>query len=286
MNTDDFIVLDDFITAVTSEIKVHVCIEDVSGITKYDLFKINASRKIHSSRFCESAKALNGGLRLCMKCKTMANNKAIDTKKVFSGICPFGVTEIAYPVISNVRVLCIVYVGMMSDNLKKTEEKIIKTCKLLKSPYKNVIKSMKYIQYCENTDKYFNLAKIIGEYIALMYNTCDIFSQQAKYHSVVEAAVEYAEKYYYKDIRIDNIADIYGINKKYLGRLFKEQTGESFNTYLNIIRVNHAKQLISGTKASIIEIALECGFNNVTYFNRVFKNLENITPTHYRKFGE
>ena len=91
--------LDNFITAVGAESKAHVCIHDVSGITRSEPFCIRAARKIHASRFCECAKSMRRGLRLCMRCRALEDAKAEREEKPFWGRCPFGVTEAAYPVI-------------------------------------------------------------------------------------------------------------------------------------------------------------------------------------------
>lgn len=275
--------LEDFITAVSAESKVHVCIHDVSGITRCEPFCISAARKIHASYFCECAKSLKKGLRLCMRCRALADAKAEREAKPFWGKCPFGVTEIAYPVVLEERTLCVVYIGLLAEDWNAVREKIMRTAALLKSPSKAVVEAMECLQPCAEIGKYKMLAQAIGEHILLLYGVYGARRAADGYHEVVAAAAEYADACYRKEISIEDIAKRYGMNGQYVGRLFKEQTKESFCGYLNRIRISHAKQLLGGTPAPVIEVALECGYNNVTYFNRVFKRAEGISPVEYRK---
>ncbi len=64
---------------------------------------------------------------------------------------------------------------------------------------------------------------------------------------------------------------------------FKSQFRVTFVEYLNTIRIGHACKLIAQNRQNIVEVAYECGFNNLANFNRQFKRLKNITPREYRK---
>lgn len=78
------------------------------------------------------------------------------------------------------------------------------------------------------------------------------------------------------------LSKIYYLNENYLGRLYKRQTGKSFSAYLNEIRLEKACALLRETDDPVIAVALATGFNNVTYFNRIFKRHMGVTPTAYR----
>lgn len=275
--------LDDFIDVVTHNSRVHVCVIDVSEMTERDILSVSAMRKIHSSEFCSRAKLLHGGLRLCMRCRNRTKDRALNEKKPFCGKCSFGVGEVVYPVVSDGRVLCIVSIGMLCFDQEALSEKTKKIAAMLGQRADSLIDALPLLQPCADIDVYMRMAQAIGAYILLLYNSTEALTDNAVYHETVSAAIEYIAANYHKQISIDDIAHTYGLNTKYIGRLFKEQTGESFSAYLNRVRVHHAKQLLSGTRAQIIEIALECGYNNVTYFNRVFKQMQGITPSEYRQ---
>ena len=71
-------------------------------------------------------------------------------------------------------------------------------------------------------------------------------------------------------------------NPLYLGRLFKKETGSSITDFINAQRLNYAAQLLRETGYSILSVAGRTGFNNVTYFNRLFKHSYGISPKNYR----
>lgn len=218
-----------------------------------------------------------------MRCRNRTKDRALNEKKPFCGKCSFGVGEAVYPVVTDGRVLCIVSVGMLCFDREELSEKSKRIAAMLKQRADSLLDAMPLLQPCAEPDVYMRMAQAIGAYILLLYNSAEMVSGNAACHEAVSAAIEYIAASYHKQISIDDIAQTYGLNAKYVGRLFKEQTGESFNTYLNRVRVHHAKQLLSGTRAQIIEIALECGYNNVTYFNRVFKQIQGVTPSKYRQ---
>lgn len=94
---------------------------------------------------------------------------------------------------------------------------------------------------------------------------------------------DYLDQHYQEKITLENLADLFYINKFYLTRIFKEQFGLSVNNYLQMQRITHAKQLLRFTELTIEKIGLECGMADANYFSRVFKKVEGMTPGEYRK---
>ena len=73
-----------------------------------------------------------------------------------------------------------------------------------------------------------------------------------------------------------------GISKDYFSRIFKEITGQNYNKWLNLIRVEKAAELMSNETMSLTEIAMLSGFQSISSFNRVFKEQKNMSPSEYR----
>lgn len=94
---------------------------------------------------------------------------------------------------------------------------------------------------------------------------------------------EYIEENYNKDIRLDFLSLKYGISKYYLSHMFKEQYGTSVNNYIINMRITKAKHLLRFSDLSTTEIANRVGYEDVNYFIRSFKKVENITPGEYKK---
>lgn len=89
---------------------------------------------------------------------------------------------------------------------------------------------------------------------------------------------------HYKDkLSLESVASHFFIDKHYLARLFKEQYGVTMVTYLQQVRITHAKRMLRFTNKSIEEIGLECGIGELNYFSRVFKKLEGVSPSEFRR---
>lgn len=93
----------------------------------------------------------------------------------------------------------------------------------------------------------------------------------------------YIDENYTKKITLDELSQRYFINKFYLTRVFKEQFGMSITAYQNSVRITHAKQELRFTDKKIETIAVECGFGELYYFSRIFKKVEGVSPSEYRK---
>ena len=87
---------------------------------------------------------------------------------------------------------------------------------------------------------------------------------------------------YSRQITLDEMSKHVGMNKYAFCTFMRNNTGLSFSEYLNKIRLERAKVMLCNTDHNIAEIALECGFQSVTYFNRLFKRQYNTTPKEMR----
>lgn len=85
-----------------------------------------------------------------------------------------------------------------------------------------------------------------------------------------------------RDITIDDMAKYMGMNRSSFCIFFKKATGKTFISYLNDYRVEQACQLIANKDLSISDICYQVGFNNVPYFNRVFKSIKGVSPKNYK----
>lgn len=98
----------------------------------------------------------------------------------------------------------------------------------------------------------------------------------------IEIAKEYIKNNYSKKICLEDVAKKSGYSYFYFSKLFKKYTGLSFNYYLNKIRVEQAKKLISNYDLSLREISEKVGYEDCSYFSGVFKKYEGILPSEYR----
>lgn len=99
----------------------------------------------------------------------------------------------------------------------------------------------------------------------------------------IKNVLEYVEKNYQSPITLQEMAEVAGMNPQYFCRAFKEITMQSPVDYVIYYRLEQAVRLLSATDLSVMEVAMECGFNDCSYFIRVFKKQKKMTPNQYRK---
>ena len=94
---------------------------------------------------------------------------------------------------------------------------------------------------------------------------------------------EYLDQHFADKITLDQLSDLFYINKFYLTRVFKEQLGMTVQNYLTALRITHAKQLLRFSDYSIDKIGQQCGMNDANYFDRMFRKIEGMSPGEFRK---
>lgn len=101
--------------------------------------------------------------------------------------------------------------------------------------------------------------------------------------SIFDDILYYIEHNYMTSLKLESIAPLFGYNSSYLGKLFSQKTGDSFNYYLDKVRIEHSKELLVNSDMKVYEIATKVGYKNVDYFHLKFKRHMNMTPAEYRK---
>lgn len=104
-----------------------------------------------------------------------------------------------------------------------------------------------------------------------------------KNESVVEKACDFIDKNYMKDISLDDISKYCNISSYYFSKLFKQEKGENYVEYLNRVRIENAKNMLSQGDSSIKEVCYSVGFSDPNYFSRAFKKYEGVTPTEFKE---
>ena len=93
---------------------------------------------------------------------------------------------------------------------------------------------------------------------------------------------QYINDHYAEQIRLDTLASIVGMSPSAFSRFFKLRTGKPLSDYVLDIRLGYAARMLVDSSHNISEICYECGFNNLSNFNRIFKAKRGITPREFR----
>lgn len=114
-----------------------------------------------------------------------------------------------------------------------------------------------------------------------MRSQCE--QMEDKTRSIIDVVKIYVDDHLGEDIKLNDLANFVHMNSNYLCELFKKETGENFSKYLASKRINMAKTYLLDTQYRCNEVASMVGYNDIKYFNRVFKNYVGVTPKQYRK---
>lgn len=95
--------------------------------------------------------------------------------------------------------------------------------------------------------------------------------------------MEYVEQHYMQPIMLQQIAQMLHFSLPYISQKFKQEAGMSFHEYLQRTRIKQACRLLANTQKKVGEIAALSGYENVKFFNQLFKRYENMTPRKYRR---
>lgn len=98
----------------------------------------------------------------------------------------------------------------------------------------------------------------------------------------IEKIYNYVNENYSKKIMLEEAAELLNMSVVSFSRLIKQRTGKSFIDFVNEIRLGYATRLLIETGKSVSEVCYECGFNNISNFNRTFKKKQGCTPSEFR----
>jgi YesN/AraC family two-component response regulator len=119
--------------------------------------------------------------------------------------------------------------------------------------------------------------KVVRTFVQELISKQDFHLKQ-----MVEQVILYLNERYMTDLSLDSCAEHFGTSPYTLSRAFKQISGINFIDYLTNIRLATAKQLLRESELKITEVAEKVGYQQ-SYFNRIFKKYEGVTPSHYRE---
>jgi len=102
-------------------------------------------------------------------------------------------------------------------------------------------------------------------------------------HNLLLDAMAYLSEHFDQPVTLETLAKTLGASQYHLSHLFSERLGMNFRSYINALRIERARLLLTRLAAPITQICYECGFENQRTFNRAFRSVCGITPTQYRE---
>jgi len=198
----------------------------------------------------------------------------------------------AYIQVVNQKMICSFFMDMEKKfiNSGKSPQEIRQECMALMIEVRSIIikkfpalKEMPEIGK-ETFDAIMN-ERCLGDIIETMTNTCIRISELLPLLSAdssFQRIISYVKNNYSEDLKLEALGQLFSYNCAYLGKRFKEYTGKNFHTYLDMLRIDAAKELLQNTSLKVYEISSAIGYANTDYFYSKFKKYAGKSPLDFR----
>lgn len=110
-----------------------------------------------------------------------------------------------------------------------------------------------------------------------------VTEHKTTHNHTISMVKAYIDEHFHQNLTLEDLAELAHFSPSYLSRLFHNTTGLTLKTYITLKRLENAEYLLKNSSLNIHEIAFNCGFPNVSHFNRVFKSHTNLSPMEYRR---
>lgn len=131
----------------------------------------------------------------------------------------------------------------------------------------------------------FDLKELSAYYRQFFCSVATAMAPQTLYsdQDIASNVKTYIDRNYQRNITVEFAASLFHVNRSYLSHIFKKKVGVSFVTYLNQVRIEQSKLLLLKSSKKTYQIAKQVGYNNVSYFWKIFRKLEHMTPEQFRE---
>jgi len=124
----------------------------------------------------------------------------------------------------------------------------------------------------------FWLSRIMMRFTDLVFNLQDV-----KHVDVIYKAIDFIKRNYMKKISLKDVADSVLLSPSYFSKLFKDEMRENFNQFLNQVRIERSKTVLLDYSVPLVDVAFLTGFEDQSYFTKVFKKMTGVSPGKYRE---
>lgn len=290
--------LQHYLFELSNNYNATICIKDFSGFMRQDkaIFQALSPFENHTSPYCTYVKSNKKCYRECLDMIPKILKKCIETHQTFSGFCHAGCYEYVIPIMHNSLVLGAITFGCYATQNTPSHKNFTILSKkhpnlditLLSQLYQ---REPKIPQEREMETIILSL-EFIASYIASLgsrystsENTAKLLAQpkQKLENQLVQHALTYIKMHLSEKISIEDIADYCNYSTSYVSRNFNSVVGMNISTYINKLKIEVSKTYLITSDKSIAEIAEIVGFEDLSYYSRVFSSLLGIPPAEFRR---
>lgn len=264
------------------------------GVVIIDIDGEYITEKTNYSEFCKVFRKNSTLSLFCEKCDLKALNKVLLSRTPYIYKCHSGLIDVIIPILYEGEIIGAFLIGqfLLENNQEFELEKILKEnigknidLKLLQEKYKEltvisleklesiiriVTYSTYYIADCIKNKKWLEMKNTVSKVKIELSN------------SKIAPIIKYINEHINENILLSLGANLCNMSQSQFSRTFKKETGKTFKEYVLLKKIEQAKFYIKTTDKSFSEISDFLGFEDSSYFTKLFKKYEGITPKEYK----
>lgn len=275
---------------------VQICVKDFAGFIPIDrsLYDALSPYLGHNNPYCVHIKSDKDRYHHCLSMMKKIAVKSVDLAGAsFCGTCYAGVGEYVTPIMSGDLLLGAITAGFVALPPGKVRPRIMTAM-----DGANQDETERALQLYEQSvtpmtidpELLLPAMEFISSYLAQSYHAIQqagdgrlIVRPRSNTEEVFKRFLDYVHGNYTEKLTIQGLSQVLHCSESYLNHMIKKRLGVCFNTYINKLRVEHAKELLLNTNDSILHIAVKVGYQDGGYFSRVFMRLMDISPSEFRR---
>ncbi|MBQ2737603.1 MAG: PocR ligand-binding domain-containing protein [Clostridia bacterium] len=214
----------------------------------------------------------------CVECDKISCKRALDLGETIIYKCPQGLVEAISPLYNFGALTGFLMMGQVRLDTDAPDTQLLTLIRLGKQDFdaRAICAEIPTVRE-DMLNSYVHIMTICAQYLTLSN------AVSATKPTVAQLALRYVSENYTERISINDICKSIGYSKSTVLTSFKREFGTTVNTYLNNMRLNHAKKMLDDSTRTINEVALSSGFSDQSYFSKMFSKLYGITPSDYRR---
>lgn len=276
--------------------RVRICVKDFVGFIPIDRKLYDALYPYlgHNNPYCIHIKSNKDRYHHCLSMMKKIAQKAVLLEGAsFCGICYAGVGEHVVPIMAEELLLGAITAGFLPLEPQQVRPRIAAAMESAQPEdverafqlYEQSITPM-----AAPTEQLITELQFVSSYLAQSYHAMQqsgdgrlIIRQRSNTEETFRRFLDYVHAHYTEKLTVGLLSGILHCSESHLNHMMKKRLGVTFSTYINKLRIEHAKELLLDTNESMLSIALTVGYTDASYFSRVFMQLMDIPPSEFRR---
>ena len=290
--------LEEYLEYLQNNFEVSVCINDFVGFIPLDIELDLVLQRFmaHTNSFCMYVKSDKNLMQKCLNMKKKIFNRCLREGGWFYGVCHAGAGEFIYPITYNDQLLGIINIGMYDSISSENTQIINRMCEGSELDGEKALElfkcNMKGNHDADREKEMHSNFNFLCCYLGNCFDKLSVDYHAIKYlkrkHNssedfILSHCIQYIRSNYANSIDVPTLQAQCHCSESAINHMFKRRTGKGVKGYVNDIRINESKKLLSESNESISTIGSKVGFLDPDYFSRVFSKSTGIAPRLYRE---